>query len=71
MRHYRCVPRWISNEAGKYITYDIVYEEDEFVTVHDVSSDRQYAEHIVLLLNRNSVSPVHLFDVIEDCLCDL
>ena len=43
MRHYRCVPRWISNEAGKYITYDIAYEADEFVTVHDVSSDRQYA----------------------------
>ena len=50
---------------GRYETYGIRCGE---ATVHDVSPNKASAERIAALLNRCAVSPVHFFDIVEDCL---
>ncbi len=37
-------------------------------SVHDISSDKQQIDGLVLLCNRLRLSPEHLYDVIEDFL---
>ncbi len=70
MREYLYVPRKTCNEDCEYTAYDIVYAPGG-AAVRDVTSDRECAEYIVRLLNRCRVSPIHLQDVVEDCLCEM
>lgn len=56
-------------ELGKYHTYGIqVITPDCTNTLHDVSVCKKTTEHIVELLNRYQVSPIHLYDVVTDML---
>ncbi len=52
------------NEDG--ITYTAYGFECGECRVSDFSSVREDTEHFIELLNENEVSPVHIFDIIED-----
>ncbi len=57
---------------GTYVSYDIAaydcFERDIVEIVWDVTPDRNTALHIVEMLNRHQLSPIHMEDVIHDML---
>ena len=40
------------------------------VSLHDITSDKDALTRLVLLCNRLQLSPVHLYDVVEDFLAN-
>lgn len=57
------------HELGKYHTYGIqIIMPDCTGILHDVSVDEKTTKHIVEILNRYQVSPIHLYDVVTDML---
>lgn len=56
-------------DIGEYITYGIAAENAEQSDVcHDVTADRERAEHIARLFNRHALSLVHFREALEDML---
>ena len=54
-------------EVGNYITYGIVaQDEKQYVKVSDVFLNKKDADKFVSICNNNSLSLIHLYDVIED-----
>ncbi|MBR4110292.1 MAG: hypothetical protein IKK43_01205 [Clostridia bacterium] len=63
----------IELEGGKYITYGIEVEKRslsrvEKSKVEDITTDRNKAEEILEIMKNNEVTPVHLYDVMENFL---
>lgn len=63
----------IELEGEKYITYGIEVEKQslcelEKAVVNDITTDRKKAEEIIEKMKNNEVTPVHLYDVMENFL---
>ena len=69
---YRVVQtKEIVDGIGEVETYGIeLISQNESVLITDVSTDLDRITMLVTLLNRNSVSAVHLRDVIDDFLTE-
>ena len=69
---YRVVQtKEIVDGIGEVETYGIeLISQNESVLITDVSTDLDRITMLVTLLNRNSVSAVHLRDVIDDFLVE-
>ena len=69
---YRVVQtKEIVDGIGEVETYGIeLISQNESVLITDVSTDLDRITMLVTLLNRNSVSAVHLRDVIDDFLLE-
>ena len=52
------------------VVYGIELYEDTAIikSIPDISFDRDYIEHLVMLCNTEALSPIHLMDIIEDAL---
>ncbi|MBQ8683730.1 MAG: hypothetical protein IJ518_04365 [Clostridia bacterium] len=71
MYHYRPVEATqFYADTGPFLTYGIaVYQGQQFLFLRpDVFTDRAVVEHICRLCTREQVEPIHLEDVIYDCL---
>ncbi len=61
-------------ESMAYTAYGIVVcsvennEGKEVLRIPDVSADKSKVEELVELCNKEQLEPVHIYDVIEDCL---
>lgn len=61
-------------ELGRYDTYGIqakrrvLHGWEQIELIHDVTTDRKFADLLVNLFNRRQLSPVHLRDALEDML---
>ena len=61
----------IVDGVGEIETYGIeLISQNESVLITDVSTDLDRITMLVTLLNRNSVSEVHLRDIIDDFLAE-
>lgn len=69
---YRVVQtKEIVDGIGEVETYGIeLISQNESVLITDVSTDLDRITMLVTLLNRNSVSEVHLRDIIDDFLAE-
>lgn len=66
--NYRCINQNLFDEnIGNYITYGIEIT-DENIIVNDVSCNKEKAQKIVNLMNKHQISPIHIYDVIENLL---
>ena len=64
--NYKCIEQIFFDESiGNYITYGIEITEGNRI-INDVSCNREKANEIVRLMNKFQVSPIHLYEVIED-----
>lgn len=50
-------------------TLDVSSPEAFDACIYDITTDRKSIEQLVALCNREKLSPIHLYDVIEDFLC--
>ncbi len=50
--------------------YDTLSAQTIIASVTDITADKEKLEGLVELCNREGLSPIHLYDVIEDFLCD-
>ena len=58
----------VIDESGeKWDTYGIRYGEN---VINDISIDRIKIEKLIEVLNRQKLSPIHIYDVIEDFMVD-
>lgn len=65
--HYQAVPEsGCHPDIGKYRTYGIQVIPQSFI--HDVSTDGATVERMANLFTEHQLSPLHLFDVVEDML---
>ncbi len=63
---YKCIEQELFNESiGNYITYGIEITEGNKI-INDVDCNRERACKIIDLLNQYQVSPIHIYDIIED-----
>ncbi|MBQ4166558.1 MAG: hypothetical protein IJD85_09565 [Oscillospiraceae bacterium] len=53
----------VNEEGVAYIAYGFICGE---CCISDFSSVREETEHFIEVLNRNEVSPLHIYEVIED-----
>ncbi|MBO5179035.1 MAG: hypothetical protein J6B87_01635 [Clostridia bacterium] len=63
----------IELEGEKYITYGIEVEkqslkQNEKSTINNISMNKARVKEIMKILERNEVTPVHLYDVMENFL---
>lgn len=65
---YKLVKSKVKNDEGNiFDTYGISCKE---TVVEDISTDKSSVERLVGLCNELELSPVHLYDVIDDFLVD-
>lgn len=62
---YTMIKEIVEIEGREYVTYGIKCDTD---TVHDISTDYGFVKSIIMALNENFVSDIHLRDVVEDYL---
>ncbi len=55
----------ISTEDKTVKTYGLRYGS---VKIEDISTDKERVSELVKALNKNDLSPIHIFDVIDDFL---
>ena len=48
--------------------FDITCKNELLVKIYDISPNKQMVEYLVCRCNLLNVSPIHIFDVIEDIL---
>ncbi len=66
--NYKCIEQKLFDEdIGNYITYGIEITDGNKI-VNDVSCNKDKANTIIKLLNQYQVSPIHLYEIIEDIL---
>ncbi len=66
--NYKCIEQKLFDETiGDYITYGIEITDGNRI-ISDVSCNKEKANNIVNLINKYQVSPVHLYEVIENLL---
>ena len=74
---YDVLKEEISTDAARRISYGIVVYSGSkrrdgtatiLAAVCDITEDREAISGLVLLCNRLKLSPIHLFDVVEDFL---
>ena len=73
---YDVLKEEISTDAARLISYGIVVYSGSkgdgtatvLAAVRDITEDREAISGLVLLCNRLKLSPIHLFDVVEDFL---
>ena len=64
--NYKCIKQRLFDESiGDYITYGIEITEENII-VNDVSCNIEKVNEIVRLINMHQVSPIHLYEVIEN-----
>lgn len=65
-----CESRFHNDEIGDYTSYDIALKRDDTIilNVSDVFVNREKAENFVFLCNKLELSPIHLYDVLDDIL---
>ncbi len=63
---YKCIEQNLFDEnIGNYITYGIEITEGNKI-IDDVSCDKEKANKIIKLLNKHQVSPIHIYEIIEN-----
>ncbi len=63
---YKCIEQKLFDEnIGNYITYGIEITEANKI-IDDVSCNKDKTNKIIKLLNKHQVSPIHLYEIIED-----
>lgn len=63
---YKCIEQKLFDESiGDYITYGIEITEGNKI-IDDVSCNKEKAYNIIRLLNKYQVSPIHLYEVIDN-----
>jgi len=70
---YYVLEEVVENESNQYVEYGVEIEKQdssriEKSQIKDITTDQTRIDIIVKSLIRNSVTPVHLHDVIEDML---
>lgn len=66
MKNYKLVKSIVHDENGKeHVTYGVT-NPDAKVTYTDVFSNKNEAEELVKKCNELDLSPMHLYDVIQD-----
>lgn len=71
---YLAIPETMDDpELGQYDTYGIQAKKvirgwEQIELIHDVTTDRKFANLLVSLFNRRQLSPIHLRDALEDML---
>ena len=70
---YYILEEEVEVESSKYVGYGIEIEKQDNLRVEksqikDITTDKKRIYYIVNLLMKNSVTPIHLHDVIEDIL---
>lgn len=75
MYNYNIFVEVLKNEdSGAYTSYGIVVcsmennQRKEVLRVSDVSTKKERIENLIDLCNKEQLEPVHIYDVIEDCL---
>lgn len=71
--HYYMFMSTIENEEvsdGKYHTYGIALQHYDEVKMEDISTDKNFVQHLVDFCNRYQVSPYHFPDVIQDAMVE-
>lgn len=66
---YRVIEENLQNsEFGSYVAYGIsVCDEDIILNyISDVFTEKERAEKLVKLCNKNGLDPIHLREVVED-----
>ena len=59
----------VTNEENEIIlSYDISFGEKQ---IKDISVNKTKIETLINLCNQNNLSPIHIYDVIDDFLVDL
>ena len=65
---YKIKEKLVTNDNNQtYTSFGIEYPEENLY-IPDIFSDRKCAEDFIALCNRLDLSPVHIFDVLEDIL---
>ena len=57
-------------ENGKYDTYGIALRGYDEVQIEDISTDKKFVQYLIRLCNQYQVSPVHLFEVVQDVMTE-
>lgn len=67
---YRIVENRCCGDEGDYTGFGIeAYDGEELLMqLKDVTCDRSWMEQFVKRINRGGLSPLHLYDVLIDCL---
>ena len=70
---YYILEEVVENESSKHVEYGVEIEKQdssriEKSQIKDITTDQTRIDYIVKSLMRNSVTPIHLHDVIEDML---
>lgn len=66
--------KYPEGEAGAYVSYGIVAikisdnAKETICTVHDVFVNENKAKEFTCLCNKLNLSPVHIYDVIQDAI---
>lgn len=75
MYNYNIFVEVLKNEdSDAYTAYGICVcsmennQRKEVLKVSDVSTDKEKVDNLVDLCNKEQLEPVHIYDVIEDCL---
>lgn len=70
---YYILEEVVENKSSKYVEYGVEIEKQdssriEKSQIKDITTDQTRIDYIVKSLMKNSVTPIHLHDVIEDML---
>lgn len=58
----------VFDESGEqHETYGLIYNN---TVINDISTDKEKVERLVALCNELELSPIHIYDVIDDFLVD-